>query len=253
MRPLVISLIAFGCIAGGAALGMLLRRTFPAHYLSSDAKDVVRLGTGLIGTIAALVLGLLIALAKTSYDTQSTQINQLTADVVLLDSFLQQYGPETRSAREQMRRGIGEVIERIWRENTSRSGKAIPFEASQASTRFFDMLQGLSPGSDAQRYLKDRAIQTGTEISKTRLLLFVQGANSIPLPFLAVLVFWLTIIFASFSVFAQPNAFVVSSLLIFVLSAAGAIFLILEMSQPFAGLMKISKEPLVNALVPLGP
>jgi hypothetical protein len=253
MSPLTMSLIVFACIAGGALLGMFLRSTLPGHHLSADAKDVVRLGTGLIGTIAALVLGLLIASAKNSFDTQSTQIRQLTANIILLDGLLAQYGPETRTVRDLLRRGIVTMTERIWRENTSDLTKATPFAASHASEAFFEKLQDLSPANDAQRSLKDRAMQAGTELAKTRLLLFAQADNAIPMPFLAVLVFWLTIIFASFSLFAQPNVIVISSLFIFALSAAGSIFLILELGQPFAGLMHIANEPLRNALAPLGP
>jgi len=253
MNPSTLSLIVFACIASGALLGMFLRSTLPEHHLSADAKDVVRLGTGLIGTIAALVLGLLIASAKNSFDTQSTHIRQLTANILLLDGLLAQYGPETRTARDLLRRGIVTMTERIWREHTSDLAKAPPFEASHGSEAFLETLQDLAPANEAQRSLKDRAIQASTELAKTRLLLFAEADNAIPMPFLAVLVFWLTIIFASFSLFAQPNVIVLSALVIFALSAAGAIFLILELGQPFAGLMHIAQEPLRHALAPLGP
>jgi hypothetical protein len=253
VSALVMTLIVFVCISGGALLGMFLRSRLPAHHLSSDAKDVVRLGTGLIGTIAALVLGLLISSAKDSFDTKNSQIKQLTANIILLDGLLAQYGAEARATREQMRPAIITMTERIWRQNVSHLGNAAPFEASHASEAFVEMLQELSPKNEAQRSLKDRAIQTITEIAKTRFLLFAQADNSIPMPFLAVLVFWLTIIFVSFSLFTKPNAIIVGSLFIFALSAASAIFLILELGQPFDGLMQISSTPLLNALAPLGP
>ena len=248
MSAIALSCIAFACISGGVLLGMFLRNTLPEHHLSSDAKDVVRLGTGLIGTIAALVLGLLIASAKGSYDTQSAQIKQMTANIILLDHFLEQYGPETAAARNLMRRSVVVLADRMWRENSSDLAKAAPFEASAASDAFYAKLQELSPQNDSQRSLQTRAIQTSTDIAQTRLLLFTQTDNSIPMPFLVVLIFWLTIIFASFSLFAQPNAIVIGSLFIFALSAAGAIYLILELGQPFAGLMQISSAPLRNAL-----
>jgi hypothetical protein len=231
---------------------MFLRNTLAGHHLSTDAKDVVRLGTGLVGTIAALVLGLLIASAKNSYDTQSTQIKQMTANIILLDRFLEQYGPETGAVRNLLRRGVAILADRMWRENNSDPARAAPFEASAASEAFYLKLQELSPQNDSQRSLQARAIQIGTDIAQTRLLLFAQMGNSIPMPFLAVLIFWLTIIFASFSLFAQPSAIVISSLFIFALSAAGAIYLVLELGQPFAGLMQISSAPLRNALAPLG-
>ena len=252
MSAIALSCIALACISAGALLGMFLRSTLAEHHLSGDAKDVVRLGTGLIGTIAALVLGLLIGSAKSSYDTQSTQIKQMTANIVLLDRFLEEYGPETGAVRNLFRRGVVILADRMWRENNSDLAKAAPFEASAASEAFYLKLQELSPQNDFQRSLQARAIQLSTDIAQTRLLLFAQMGNSIPMPFLVVLIFWLTIIFASFSLFAQPNAIVIGSLFIFALSAAGAIYLVLELGQPFAGLMQISSAPLRNALVPLG-
>ena len=156
----------------------------PGHHLSTDDKDVVRLGTGLIGTIAALVLGLLIASAKGSYDTQSTQVTQMTSNVVLLDNLLAQYGPETNDIRNLLRRGIVVLADRMWREKSSEVAKANPFEASAASDAFFAKLQQLSPQNDSQRSLQARAIQIATDIAQTRLLLFAQMNNSIPMPFL---------------------------------------------------------------------
>src|SRR6266571_3227990 len=130
MSPTSVSLIAFACVFGGTLLGMFVRNRLPGHHLTGDTKEVVRLGTGLIGTIAALVLGLLIASASSTYETQSSQVKQLTASIVLLDRTLAQYGPETDSARNLLRRGVATLADRIWRENGSESGKAEPFEAS---------------------------------------------------------------------------------------------------------------------------
>ncbi len=165
---------------------------------------------------------------------------------------LEEYGPETGAVRNLLRRGVVILADRMWRENNSDLAKAAPFEASAASEAFYLKLQELSPQNDFQRSLQARAIQLSTDIAQTRLLLFAQMGNSIPMPFLVVLIFWLTIIFASFSLFAQPNAIVIGSLFIFALSAAGAIYLVLELGQPFAGLMQISSAPLRNALAPLG-
>jgi hypothetical protein len=232
---------------GRRLVGMFL----PGHRLSTEDRDVIRLGTGLIGTIAALVLGLLIASAKSSYDTQSTQVRQMTANIILLDNLLAPYWPEASANRNLLRRGIVLLVDRMWRENSSDSAKAAPFAASDASEAFYAKLQQLSPQNDAQRSLQARAIQISPDIAQTRLLLFAQ-AGSVPMPFLVVLIFWLTMIFASFGLFARPNTIVIGSLLIFALSAAGAIYLILELGQPFAGLMEISSAPLRNALPLLG-
>ena len=253
MRPLMISVFAFACILGGTFLGMFLRKKLPEHHLTGDTKDVVRLGTGLIGTIAALVLGLVIASANGTYQTQSSQVQQLTAGVVLLDRTLAQYGPESDSVRNLLRRGVASMADRIWRENSSDSRKAAPFDASVAALTFYDEILKLSPRNDAQRSLQARAISTADDLAKTRLLLFANAGAVIPMPFLVVLISWLAIIFASFSLFADNNATTVVALCIFALSASAAIFLILEMNEPFTGLMMISGEPLRNALAPVSP
>jgi hypothetical protein len=232
--------------------GLFLRKRLPEQHLSGATKEVVRLGSGLIGTMAALVLGLLIGSANSTYGTQSSQIQQLTADIVVLDRILAQYGPETDLARNLLRRAVTSAADVIWRENGSASGKAEPFEASAASLSFYDEILRLSPGNEPQRALKSRAIDTAQDLAKTRLLLFAEAGKTIPMPFLVVLVSWLAIIFASFSLFADNNATTIFALCIFALSASASIFLILELSQPFTGLMMISSAPLRNALAPLG-
>lgn len=251
MSPLLVSLIAFAIILAGVFAGALLRRSLPKHHLADDAKDVVRLGIGLIGTIAALVLGLLIASAKSSYDTQSAQVQHITADVVLLDQLLAQYGPQARPIRERMRQAIGPLVERLWRQSDAASAST-PFAATNVSQDAFARVGELTPQTDVQRSLKERAIQVSTDLAQTRLALFVQAGSSIPMPFLAVLVFWLAVIFASFSLFARLNPTLIAGLVVFALSASAALFLILEMSEPFTGLMQIPSAPLRNALAPLG-
>jgi hypothetical protein len=251
VSPLLMSAIVFVCVLGGAFLGMFLRNRLPKHHLSGETKDVVKLGTGLIGTIAALVLGLLIASANSTFQTQSGQVQQLIANVIFLDQTLAQYGPGTESVRNLMRRAVASMADRIWRENSSPSGQVAPFEVSAPASTLHDEILKLAPQSERQRSLQARAIGTLQELGKTRLLLFAEAGAAIPLPFLVVLIFWLAILFASFSLFADNNATTVVALCIFALSASAAIFLILELGQPFTGLMRISSEPLRNALAPL--
>ena len=252
MSPLLTSLVAFAIIFAGAFLGMFIRNRLPGHHLSGDTKDVVRLGTGLIGTMAALVLGLLISSANSTYQTQSTEVEQLTANVVLLDRTLALYGPETNPIRILLRNGISTLVDRIWHENSTDTRKAGPFvESTSAGLLYQDILK-LSPQNESQRLFQARAIDATTEMGKTRLLLFAKAGGAIPAPFLVVLVFWLTIIFMSFSLFADINAVTITALCIFALSASASLFLILELSQPFTGLMMIPSEGLRHALTPLG-
>jgi Protein of unknown function (DUF4239) len=249
MSSLAFSLIFLLCISGGILLAAAVRRLLPEKHLSGDAKDVVRLGSGLIGTMAALVLGLLIASAKSSYDTQSTQVRHMTANIVLLDLVLSSYGPEALPVRQLMRPGVGALIDGIWQQ---RSGQpAGPFKASGANEAAYNAIQRLTPTTDVQKSLQGRAAQIATDIAQTRLLLFAQQDNAIPLPFLLILTFWLTILFFSFALFAEPTPMVIGALVVFAVSATGAIYLILELNQPFEGLLQISSEPLRNALAPL--
>lgn len=252
MSAMAISGIAFACIFGGAFLGILLRNRLPGHHLSGDTKDVVRLGTGLIATIAALVLGLLIASANSTYQSQRSQVRQLTANIVLLDRTLAMYGAETDSLRNLLRRAVAVLADRIWRRDGSDSGRAEPFEASDAALSFYNEILKLSPQTEAQRSLQARAMDASTDLAKARLLLFANSGEAIPKPFLVVLISWLAILFASFSLFANTNATTIAALGIFALSAAASIFLILELGRPFTGLMMLSEEPLRNALAPLG-
>jgi Protein of unknown function (DUF4239) len=246
MSAAALSGIIFLLTLGGIFLGALLRRILPKHHLSEDTQNVVRLGVGLIATIAALLLGLLIAAAKGSFDTQNTQI---TADLILLDNILAQYGPEARPIREQMRSTIGPIADQLWREKQARV--AAPFETNAEAERIYLEIQGLSPQNDLQRSLQSRAAQLSNDATQARLLLFVESDSLIPTPFLAILASWLVIIFASFSLFSPLNGTVFTCLSLFALSAACAIFLILELSRPFTGLLSISSAPLRNALGPL--
>ena len=249
MSALVISLVAFAFVFGGALLGMYLR--LPEGHFRDDVKDVVKLSTGLIGTIAALVLGLLIASAKTSYDASYTQIKQITANLILLDSLLEHYGQDARTLRVALRDAAPPMIDRIWSERNN--SKSEPYVATAEAQAFVDKVQELKPDSEAKRTLLARALNAAADLGQARLLLFAQAHESVPMPFLAILIFWLTMIFASFGLFVRANSIVIITFFVGTLSVAGAIFLILEMGQPLSGLLQISSEPLRQALGPLGP
>src|SRR5262245_53550397 len=199
-------------LLGGIFLGVMLRSMLPKHHLSEDSQDVVRLAIGLVATIAALVLGLLIAAAKGSFDTQSAQVKQMTADIILLDCLLAEYGPEALPIRKNIRAALGPYTDTLWREKGMKL--QTPFTTSAAGERIYLNIQMLSPNTDLQRSLQSRAIQAANDLTQIRLLLFVESDNSIPVPFLAVLVIWLVIIFTSFSLFASlnPTALAVLSL-----------------------------------------
>jgi hypothetical protein len=253
VSPLVISLIAFGCIVGGMLLGMFLRRVLPEHHLNDESKDVVKLGIGMIATLAALVIGLLIASAKGSFDTLNNGLIQAGSKVILLDRVMAHYGPETREARELLRRGLVSALDQFWPEETKGQTGAKPFVPGAGLEALQDKLRQLSPQNDAQRLLQSQALQVSGDIATTSWLLFEQrGESSLPMPFFVILVSWLMIIFFSFGLFSPRNATVIVVLLVCALSAAGALYLIQELDRPYGGLIRVSSSPLRNALANLG-
>jgi hypothetical protein len=253
MNDLLISLLVFALIFGGALAGVVIRPLLSEQHLHPDSKDVVKMATGLIGTLTALVLGLLIASAKSSFDQKTSQVKQMTATIILLDDLLAQYGSEAASVRSLLRQSIPPLANRIWHEEELSAGRLVHFESSAESLAFESELERLSPSNDAQRSLQSRAIAAFTEGAQIRLLLFAQTGGSIPTPFLIILVFWLSAIFVSFTLFARANLVVMASLLVCALSFACAIFLVLELDNPFTGLMGISSATLRSALLPLNP
>jgi hypothetical protein len=245
----VIGPVVFGCVFGGALLGMLLPRMLPARHLTPQSKDFVRLAMGLIATMSALVLGLLIAAAKTSYDTQSSQFRQMSAKIVLLDRVMAHYGPETAPARDLLRQSAGAMLERI--DGGPRSGPS-EFRPTPISEHLYEVLARLQPQGESQRSLRTEARTIAMDIALTRWLLVTEHAGSIPMPFLVMLVFWLAIIFASFGLLAPRDGTALATLFICSVSLAGAIFLILELDRPFDGLIRFSSAPLQDALTQLG-
>src|SRR3984893_12707688 len=111
---MVIGWVVFALGFGSALLAMLVHSALPEHHLNADSKDVMKLGIALIATMSALVLSLLIASAKSAYDTRSNQLLQISADIVLLDRVLPRYGPPTKEARSLLQRSVAVALERFW-------------------------------------------------------------------------------------------------------------------------------------------
>jgi hypothetical protein len=250
MHFIVIRFIVFACTFGGALLGIFLRNVLPKPHLSADSKDTVRLGMGMVATMTALVLGLLVASAKNFYDTQSSELTQSAANVVLLDRVLAHYGPETKEARDLLRGAVVRTLDQTWHQDHQGHSQMAPTAAG--GEILYDKIQALSPTNDTQRTLKAQASSMAIDLGKLRWLMFEQASTSVSLPLLVVLIFWLTLVFVSFGLFAPPNLTVIGTLFLCALSVSGAIFLILAMYTPFEGLMQISSEPLRNALAHLG-
>lgn len=246
MSPIQVSTIILFCIFGSALLGMWLNGVLPQHHLNADTKDLVKLGVGLVGTMAALLLGLLVASAKSSYDARSSELTQLAANTMLLDRALAHYGPETSEIRRVLKIVTARTIDQVWQNN----GGDLPSQTG--GEVLFDKLEQLVPRTDAQRAIQSQAQSIMISVGQTRLLMFAQSGNSISTPFLVVVVFWLCMLFVSFGLFAPRNGTAIATLLVAAISVAGALFLILDLDQPFSGLLQIPSTPLHMALSVLG-
>jgi hypothetical protein len=242
--------IVFALVLASALAAMFVRYVLPASHMSGDSKEVVRLSIAVIATMEALVLSLLVASAKNSYDTRRDLLLHLSADIVLLDRELAHYGPETEDGRSVLQRSVAATVERFCPAEgdprVATEATAYPVEA------IYETIEAFSPRNDDQRALRTQALALTREVGYRRALLLGNLGSSIPLPFLVILVFWLCIIFASFGLFAPRNATVIVVFCVCALSVSGAIFLILELDRPIGGLLQISGAPLREALGHLG-
>jgi Protein of unknown function (DUF4239) len=250
LSAIAIGLVVFALVYASALLAMFVHSRLPDDHLTSDSKDVVKLGVALVATMSALVLSLLISSAKTAFDTRSNQLVQAAADIVLLDRALARYGPETKEARSLLRQDVAETVERFWPDN---GAKRITLDNGMSPAEaMYDRVDELAPQNEAQRSLRNQALSLAVSVGQLRLLMLEHMGSSIPLPFLVILVFWLCIIFASFGLFAPRNATVVAVLGVCALSVACAIFLIIELDRSFEGLLQVSGAPMRTALAQLG-
>jgi Na+-transporting methylmalonyl-CoA/oxaloacetate decarboxylase gamma subunit len=243
---ILIFVILFIVLVGVALLGRRVRRYLPEEHLSADSKDAVKLAMGLVATMTALVLGLLINSAKGGYDTKRTEVIQMAAKVAFLNRVLVLYGPEAAEARDELRAVVADAVQRMWPSERRQSAELLPNE--QLGDAFYVAIHRLSPRDDTQRALKTEAVTVMVDLGQLRLLLVAQSIPSISKPMLIILVSWLVVIFFGFSVVAPPNATTTLALVAAAFSVACAVFLILELDHPFGGVVRIPSEPMINVL-----
>jgi hypothetical protein len=246
MNPTFTALIVFGCLVGAVLAGRAIRGLLPEPHLATESKDAVKLAMGLVATMSALVLGLLVSSAKDAYDTQRTEVIQMAGKVTFLGRVLAAYGPEAAGVRAQLRDTVEEGIQQMWPGQMRRPADRNP--DVHAGNLMYVALQRLSPQNDLQSALKSQATTLAADLAQTRSLLAAQSVPSVSQPMLIILVSWLVVIFVGFSIVAPRNATTVLALIVSALAVSGAIFLILELDEPFGGLIGISSEPMLNAL-----
>ncbi len=249
MSPIASSAVVLAFVLTGAICGAALRYVLPASHRSPESKDAIRIALGLVGTMVALVLGLMVASAKGFYDAQVNELTQMSAQVVVLNRELTHYGPETERARELLRAGVANIVDQTWSHEHSGSSWADP--AAYNLESLYDAVLQLTPRNEAQTSLRASALGTLNDLGRTRWLMFEQTVTGVPTPLLIVLALWLSLLFLSFGLFAPANVTVAVSMFLSALSVSAAILMILEMYNPYQGLIQVSSKPLREALAHL--
>jgi hypothetical protein len=252
VSPLSIGSIVFAFVFGGVLFGMYLGKVLPREHLSPEAKNVIVVSMTVVATLAAVVLGLLIASAQSSLDEKDGELRKVAGQLVFLDQTLGDYGPETADARDHLKQILLARINLVWPEENAATlapEAIVPVVGAEGVQK---KVLALSPKNDAQRWLQSTALQLTRDIQATRWLFIEQIDSTIQWPFLVVLVSWLVIIFWGVGLVAPPNASVTLVLFVAALAVAGSIYVKLEMEQPYSGLIKLSSAPLRTALSELG-
>ena len=252
MNTWLLALVAFGCICGGIVVGLMVQRALPDHHLGAEGRDVVRLVSGLLATLSALVLGLLIASAKGTYDHVKDGLNQRTARVLMADQVLSRYGPEANPARAHLRKSFAAHVAQLFPDGAHATNASSHLAEGSSLEDIQAELDALVPANDRQRAMLVRMRQLIFETAQSRWLAYEEASNATPPALLGALIVWLSIMFGAFALLSPRNATVVGALLFGALSVATALFLIEEMNRPLDGLISVSGEPMRKALVILG-
>jgi hypothetical protein len=252
MYPIAIGAIVFVCTFGGAMVAMYASSRLPDQYLSPASTAVMRLAMAFVVALATLVISLMISSARSSFVTKDAEYRRGAADIILLDRALARYGPETKNARELLR-GVAETkLREFWPEDSAPREQSRPIEIGTGIEQIEDELHALDPKDNAQQWLQTRALQISAEIEQLTSFLATQNSSAIRWQTLAILVFWLTIIFVSFGYSAPRNATVIVTFFVCGLSIAGAIYLLVQLDQPYSGYIKLSSAPWRAAIDQLG-
>jgi hypothetical protein len=231
---------------------MLLRAVVPQKHLRRESKESVHLATGVVATIAALVLGLLVASAMDSFDKHRDGLHDLATKTVLLDGMLEHFGSDAAGARKALHLVLASAIDRAWPPEGKEGRSANLAEVRSENEQLYRAVRELTATNDAQKALQTEAMSMLADLAKTRWYLSHPDDTTIPPLFVSLLIFWLFVLFVSFGLFAPTNATVIASLMVCAVSVAGAMLMIIDLDQPVNGLLQVSSAPLKAALAQVG-
>ena len=244
--------MTFACAFGGALLGNYIRTLLPPTHLSKESQDIMRLGMGLVATMTALLLGLVTASARSAFDSQDSAIRTSMSNVLTADRLLARYGPETKPIRDLLKQAVANRLQTTWPEDGSTGAGFVHEQTGIPVEQIENHILALAPVTETQRWFKAEALKLTVDVMKTRWRVLESQGGSVPFAFLVVVIFWLTVTFTSFGLYAQQNASVTAVMFVSALSVAAAVFLILELDGPFTGVIKVPSNSVQYTLQHLG-
>jgi len=200
----------------------------------------------IVGTLSALVLGLMISTANSAFSARSGEVAAISVNLIRINRMMQRYGPEADDVRTKLRTYASAKMQDLF----PASGE--PSQNIEGTVRMMETTQdailALVPTDERHRWLRSQALTLSDSLLQARWLLAEHSGSSIPVPFLILLIFWLTIVFASFGLFAPRNATAIAVLCLCSMAVSGGITMILELDSPLSGLVRVSAEPMRQAL-----
>lgn len=246
MNHFTIGLIAFVAIFGGALIGIYAARALPEHHLSTESRNAISVSAAIVGTLSALVIGLMISTANSSFSTRSNEVSSIAVDIVRINRLMQRYGPEAEDARVKLQIYARAKMEELFPAFGNRS------PSTETTVRMMEVTQDsillLAATDTRQRWLRSQALSLSDNVLQARWLLAEQRASNIPTPFLILLIFWLSLVFSSFGLFAPSNATTIAVFCLCSMAVTGGVIMVLELDSPFSGLIHVSGEPMRHAL-----
>lgn len=248
--PVLIGLVVFAIILGGALIGAFARRLVPERHLTDETKSLVSVSMAVVATISALVLGLLLSNANNSFNVVQGQVTALSAEILRLDQLLRRYGSDTKLAREKLREYAERKKEDLFPNNPAEVnlGNQSTYELLQ---QVEDLVLAINPTNARDQWWLAQAMTLASKIGDTRFLLAQQVGQGTPKAALVLLIFWLTILFGSFTLVAPSNMISSVTLTLCAIAIAGAIGMILELEHGFGGIVRVSPQPMNHVVAVL--
>ncbi len=247
MSSTIIAILILASSCGALVLTIAFRHRLPPHHEDEATRDVIKIATGMLATLVALILGLLVSSAKTTFDTATTELTQSGAQVITINRLLVSYGPEADPVRALIRRNLAASIERIWPSRATTSPDTLRVDAANTDSIVL-AIQALTPQGEAQKHLQTKAMTQLSALAESRWLFFEQLQNPLPKGLLVILGCWMVLLFIGLGLIAPRNSTSFAAMLASAFSMAAAVFLILELNSPLDGLLKASSAPLDAAL-----